>query len=1278
MASSRIDDLHAALADDIARITAAKRHRPVTASDYVRQNANVQQVRMLQRVPRIARDVQAPDEPAGVDLGKLNDIKAVFTSGSLCRGMPKEEFIDRVAPLLCPSYPDEVDTWYDTVDADASGFVSWMKLSAVLLGQAEQGDLAAQKMSTELEQNHLYQTVPRLARRPIKSVVQLCKFDGHRRRLLVGTEDGAVSEVDLNDPDLPLARTIHHGDGSTLLDMDVCPSRGQLLTASTTGHMFTYDLTDTYTSRTAWLVRAFQPSPASEKERATAIASVPKTLPYDPHRMVGARPRGFAQQVRGRLATVDVPFTILNRDARKMRIGEHVLSSCCLAPELYVPSAGLHSDHVSPIVMGTVSGHVCWYPAVASLANTTHTNTPAVDPRLCWHPHTDNVTAVRMSSEVSFYGVLSASLDGTANLFDVRHEGTTWTVRTPHCHKTHGRHPVTGIDLCPSRSLVATWGRSRTVNLWTFHAQHRVAALTDHPEPVVAAAFCDQYMQLVTLAEDDILRVWDVRTQRVLQTLRCSGAIMGTAESVFEGRKTSCLTIDTSTHAIVTVGSGAAVYDDVLHATKKQLNNDFPKEYQGHYDAVFHVALADNGSDVITADKRRVSVWHQDGSRVNTFAPSGAHDIHVITAMPNNTVLVATTAQVEMWKYHPPQRIRTYAGLSRGLTAAPMPPLAVVHATQTQRGTHGMTPHIVALANSRLTMWPTAGTSADETVLHAPDTVPTWQVDVLIHSHEHFHDGTLRSVVYVPHEQSLMVLTSAGDWMCVTMNDAFKGPHVMGCVQWQHVPTRCRLAKFDEAASKAAAAAQKHRSSLLTQSSMRPSTAQLWQRARRVVAAEARLGSASFTRFKHQAQQTILRAADFCLLLPLSLVIAFRGDGDALIWSMKYPTSRRRAEASWYQLLVCFPATFDLGACATGASFCEATGVLSVSDTCGHMSFFRLDCDALARDGYVDDDQRPASHFRAVSNRVYVIPPAVKLLSAKFMCRDIVNCVRTVANGTETYDPNPAEPAADDFSPEASLSRVFSGISRSRSRFAIEQRRYTIVAIGTEAANAALLKIVVDGVKAGSVSPAAVCGDTRGMLEPVDATDEHRFFWLTDTQRKRSPSPPLPDAASEAGSPLLSPTQSPNFGPSANNNPPPPQREEVFGIASDMSAAATDNEERLGRILASRPYIRGASATPQHLRNRLTAGLNVSAVTDGNTSGEQSPAQSSPSAPAAAAAPTASKEYRVSATAVELLRRAFAAESRSEQPKSNSAISYRTLKLSGVDDIWSRQRGGTK
>ena len=72
---------------------------------------------------------------------------------------------------------------------------------------------------------------------------------------------------------------------------------------------------------------------------------------------------------------------------------------------------------------------------------------------------------------------------------------------------------------CRSQSLFASCGVGREVALWNGSTGHVVATLSGHAAPVTRVAVDDARLQVVSMSTDNIIKVWDMRTNKCVQTM---------------------------------------------------------------------------------------------------------------------------------------------------------------------------------------------------------------------------------------------------------------------------------------------------------------------------------------------------------------------------------------------------------------------------------------------------------------------------------------------------------------------------------------------------------------------------------------------------------------------------------------------------------------------------------------------------------------------------------------------------------------------------------------
>ncbi|KAL4852837.1 WD repeat-containing protein 64 [Chlorella vulgaris] len=125
--------------------------------------------------------------------------------------------------------------------------------------------------------------------------------------------------------------------------------------------------------------------------------------------------------------------------------------------------------------------------------------------------HSDWVTQVQHIPEV---GLVSSSLDATLCLLDVDRGKLAATVALH-------RKGVRCFGYSPAFSLVASGGIERSVLLWQpkGNVSRAVGELSGHSAGVQQLVVADDQSQVITLSDDHIVRVWDLRTHKRVQTL---------------------------------------------------------------------------------------------------------------------------------------------------------------------------------------------------------------------------------------------------------------------------------------------------------------------------------------------------------------------------------------------------------------------------------------------------------------------------------------------------------------------------------------------------------------------------------------------------------------------------------------------------------------------------------------------------------------------------------------------------------------------------------------
>ncbi|KAA6426925.1 MAG: hypothetical protein FRX49_03249 [Trebouxia sp. A1-2] len=124
--------------------------------------------------------------------------------------------------------------------------------------------------------------------------------------------------------------------------------------------------------------------------------------------------------------------------------------------------------------------------------------------------HTDWICQLQYVSELN--SILSCSLDKRLCLADVE---ARVTVKYLEGH-TQG---VRAVDWSRAYSFIASGGLDRNVMLWNPFQLHSMATLTGHAAAVTHITINERSSQIISLSADKVIKVWDIRNNRCLQTL---------------------------------------------------------------------------------------------------------------------------------------------------------------------------------------------------------------------------------------------------------------------------------------------------------------------------------------------------------------------------------------------------------------------------------------------------------------------------------------------------------------------------------------------------------------------------------------------------------------------------------------------------------------------------------------------------------------------------------------------------------------------------------------
>ncbi|CUG91801.1 WD40 repeat-containing protein, putative, partial [Bodo saltans] len=449
-------------------------------------------------------------------------------------GVPEKVFLDRIAPIMCPTYPKGTASWYNSIDTNSAGSVTWVKFARYLQTYYEAVRAKAQRDAT-LSQHVRYDDIPigRLQRGPPYRAIQVRES---RTQFFLLCTDGcarAVSKDTMKAVDI-----VHYADPGDPhpIDIKVQLERNQLYVCLPNGFVFVYDITG-HLTRQGNITRVFrigEDHPYNDKgwDKNGGIAVMPKLAKFDPLHMQlpdnGSKYR-------------EIPTAIVTGcDVFPLSLHAHcrcgaVRVSLCVCGGLGVVARG-QLTCVDPyqetpgskdqlFFAGFEHGHIALYrpPAVCPVVSAPRKAS------FMAQPHNDRMTCLRYCNTFpDLRGLLTSSEGGHLALLDVDTAEVVVTFRDQLSDTmtlsdgggwVNGCRPVHAFDVSQQMPIIGSCGHMRGVTLWSATMRRKIGSFHDHRGPVHSLCFNQSAYHLITIGGDRTMRIWDIRTMKAVQVV---------------------------------------------------------------------------------------------------------------------------------------------------------------------------------------------------------------------------------------------------------------------------------------------------------------------------------------------------------------------------------------------------------------------------------------------------------------------------------------------------------------------------------------------------------------------------------------------------------------------------------------------------------------------------------------------------------------------------------------------------------------------------------------
>eukprot|EP00759_Apiculatamorpha_spiralis_P056591 PhF_6_TR8266/c0_g1_i2/m.12596 len=237
--------------------------------------------------------------------------------------------------------------------------------------------------------------------------------------------------------------------------------------------------------------------------------------------------------------------------------------------------------------------------------------------------------------------VYSCGWDGTLQVHDLMTNKTlrSWYDET--------RKPLMTFDLSEELTMLAAGGSERDVLVWNTSFVGPPARYP-HNTPVISVAFNPKDNQLITVAEDEIIRIWDLRKGMVAQTLE-------TGEALHLKESTQMMFFDKKSFRVVSASWKLKSWN--IRRSQCQL----PPKYEGH---TFHPLFVGHvgNMQIITVDTHNAIIWDcSTGTKINAFQFPEAVQCCCLCLRRRRLFVVDVEGQFIVWNFRCGQQTHRYS-----------------------------------------------------------------------------------------------------------------------------------------------------------------------------------------------------------------------------------------------------------------------------------------------------------------------------------------------------------------------------------------------------------------------------------------------------------------------------------------------------------------------------------------------------------------------------------------------------------------------------------------
>eukprot|EP00755_Sulcionema_specki_P014505 Sspe_Gene.56875::Locus_31255_Transcript_1_1_Confidence_1.000_Length_3973::g.56875::m.56875 len=856
---------------------------------------------------------------SGIPFNVLLDLKLLFTvrTGYDQVGFLEDEFIRCFAPVFCPSTdPEKVKIWFMEIDQDANGCIDWDEFSAFLMKGQQGGDqglrVKAKTYSTKCLEPEFASSSNML------TSINCVTTNNNLGMIYTASTDGTVRMWDsltLRDKGV-----VHYGEGSVVHSIHYLPETNRLVVGQFDRTIYIYHCGAKHPGLRQGH-RLLQAYKGSSSKSATWDTTIMKTCEYDPDAMMVDSGEAASRNTRTANRIFRNTRHGSNRVLGRQAIDVMLLDELDKSVLSMEPMHSVVTAYSDPFVFGMEEGLVYLYNLAQEEGGVHHGEGLKCLEK--WKEHTDWVTHIQAAGQLN--GFISSSMDNTVQVLDIN-KGKSYLrmVEEEDTEKSRGIHY---FDYSNEKNLLCTCGISRNATVWNPKARQRMCTLSEHRSALVSVKFLDRCSQLVTLSEDKVLKIWDVRTFRCIQTITDK-------ERRYPEDKYHALGYDSVNDAIITCAGTPVAWRDVDVQAKLETGTSWGAEYEGHLSPIVSCLYNTRFHQIWTADDKFIHSWTlHSGVCLARWSPfsteskslpdttsATTHSHGRITAMcfdrdQRRIITGCDNGAVDMWALD--GRKLKYFEYS-----SPFEVACMMHIVAHEGLAYEQSYLIAAGFGSKCMVWP-------------DQPIPPGLHRVAVGKGAHqlsTHGNYIFSLSFSPPNRlalgtstGAVILYNLNNMSMLSINKSELGS--LGLLNDDSPPSprkrRGRSAGSQSTSPGNSPTAQSAKRRLL---------------ARRILEASKRErglnGASAFTNFRSAMQMKSLVVVECLVYVTPEVLVTLHGDGDALVWTTK--------EGHFLEISASFPASYSCGEVALALTVDRVAGLVYVGDGDSMISIFDM------------------------------------------------------------------------------------------------------------------------------------------------------------------------------------------------------------------------------------------------------------------------------------------------------------------------------------------------